>query len=57
MELLKVKTAQLEEDTKRMRTTARDYNFAAWVKKVKVYLLALLLWAVLGYYGYVWLVE
>ena len=57
MELLKVKTAQLEVETKRIRTTARDYNFAAWVKKVKVYLLALLLWAVLGYYGYVWLVE
>jgi len=57
MELLKVKTGQLEEDTRRIRTTARDFNFAAWVKKVKIYLLVLLLWGVLGYYGYASLVQ
>lgn len=57
MELLKVKTEQLEEDTRRIRTAARDFNFAAWVKKVKIYLLVLLLWGVLGYYGYISLVQ
>ena len=54
MELLKIKTEKLKTDTKRLRVSSQKYNFSAWKKKMKLYILGALLWAVLLFYAYSW---
>ena len=57
MEELKAKTEQLNMETKKLRSIARDHNYSHWKKKVKIYALVLGMWVGLGYYCYTWVGE
>lgn len=57
MELLKIKTENLNTGTKKLRMSTQRYNYDAWKKKVKLYILAGAMGGVCLYYAYFWVAD